>query len=358
MGMLDGLHMLFHLARGNRVAEDRQTTHTTIDDRPHRVLRRYGTLAQLDAARAAGAPAVLLIPPLAVSARCYDLAPGMSLVEHLLDTGRVPYVVDFGDMTYADRHLGFEDFFDDIVPGAILAVLDDHGCDEVDLVAWSIGGTIALMATAAHADLPVRSITGIGTPLDYSRIQPYPLAKQLTKPTGGKAVTLGLRSLGGIPAPLVRIAYRATAWQRELRKPQYIVRNADNLDALARMQVIDRFQETMPGYPGRVAEQMWENLIYRDEIASGVLRFGERTVDLTSIAAPIQLFGSHRDAIVSWPAAYHGVEIFTGSAHVEFATVETSHLGLLAGADAAAFTWPRIDDFLASLDRAVVTADA
>ncbi|WP_157108480.1 alpha/beta fold hydrolase [Aldersonia kunmingensis] len=358
MGMLDGLQMLLNLASGHRVAEDRQTTHTTIDDRTHRGLRRYGTAAQLDAARAVGTPPVLLVPPLAVSARCYDLAPDMSLVAHLLDTGRIPYVVDFGEMTYADRHLGFEHFFDDIVPGAIRAVLDDHGAGEVDLIGWSLGGTIALMTAAARADLPVRSITAIGTPLDYNRIAGYPLAKRLTKPTGGKAVTLALRATGGIPAPLVRIAYRATAWQRELRKPQYILRNAENLDALARMQVIDRFQETMPGYPGKVSEQMWENLIYRDEIARGVLQFGDRVVDLTSITAPIQLFGTHRDAIVSWPAVHHGVDLFAASERVEFTTVETSHLGLLAGTDASSFTWPRIGEFLASFDRVIAFADA
>lgn len=348
--MFDGVRTLYRLTRGERVAEDRPTPHVTIAEAPHRVLRRYGTDDDLAASRAAGNPPVLLVPPLAVSARCYDLAPDMSIVAFLLSAGRIPYVVDFGKMGYADRHLGFEDFFDDIVPQAIGRVLDDHQGTEVDVVAWSLGGTVAFLTAAAHPDLPIRSITAIGTPLDYSVIPPYPLVKTLTRPVGETPVRLALKALGGIPAPLVRTAYRASAWQRELRKPGYIMRNADNTEALARMQVIDWFQESMPGYPGKLAEQMWSNLIFRDEIASGVLNFDDRLVDITAIRVPIQLFGSHRDAIVSWAAAHHGVEIFDDSSQVHFTTVETSHLGLVAGSDATAQTWPRIAGFLAALD--------
>ena len=31
-------------------------------------------------------------------------------------------------------------------------------------------------------------------------------------------------------------------------------------------------------------------------------------------------------------------------------TVDASHLGLIAGSDAVAHTWPRIDEFLSGLD--------
>ncbi|AZG46521.1 alpha/beta hydrolase [Gordonia insulae] len=351
--MFDGVRTLYRLTRGERVAEDRPTPSTVIADGPHRHLRRCGTDDDLTKARSSGRTPVLLVPPLAVPARCYDLSPDMSVVAFLLSTGRIPYVVDFGEMGYADRHLGFEAFFDDIVPEAIGHVIADFdgGTGQVDIAAWSLGGTVAFLTVGAHPDLPVRSITGIGTPLNYSLVQPYPIVKRIVRPIGPAPVKYTLKAMGGIPGPLVRFAYRATAWERELKKPGYIMRNADNTEALARMQVIDWFQDALPGYPGRLAEQMWENLVYRDELAGGVLDFDGRRVDLTSIGVPIQLFGSHRDAIVSWAAARHGVEIFADSAEVHFSTVETSHLGLIAGSDASGQTWPRIDAFLSSLDR-------
>lgn len=356
MGLVDGVSTLVHLVRGGQIGERHETPHTLLVDAPHRQLRRYGTDEQLVDAMNTGRGPVLLIPPLAVSASCYDLASGLSLVAHLLATGRVPYVLDFGEMTRADRHLGFADFFDDIVPAAIAEVIEDfHGTGAdgqagLDLIAWSIGGTIGLLTLASNPGLPVRSLSAVGTPLNYDEVPPYPLVKTLMRPVGHRPVTVALRALGGIPAPLVRVAYRGTAWQRELKKPGYIIRNADDVDALTRMQAIDRFQATMPGYPGKVSEQMWENFIMRGELASGVLDFDGRTVDLSKVDVPVALFGSHRDAIVSWSAAHHGVELLTGSPRVEFTTVEASHLGLIAGSAAVEQTWPHIDRFLSDLD--------
>ncbi|MFE0750589.1 alpha/beta hydrolase [Gordonia sp. NPDC058843] len=366
MGGFDGVATLVHLARGGEIGESHETPYTLIADGPHRTLRRYGTDDEVIAAVGSGHRPVLLIPPLAVSTACYDLAEGLSVVQFLLSTGRVPYVLDFGDMTRADRHLGFADFFDDIVPEAVAAtVADFHGnadhpekekspdSAKVDLLAWSIGGTISLLTAAADPELPLASVVAVGTPLDYAKVPPYPLVKALMRPVGTTPVKLALRALGGIPAPLVRLAYRGTAWQRELKKPGYILRNADDTEALARMKAIDRFQATMPGYPGTVSEQMWENFIMRGELADGVLDFGGRVVNLADVAVPVALFGSHRDAIVSWAAAHHGVELLSGSPRVEFTTVETSHLGLIAGSAAVEHTWPRIDEFLTSLDARV-----
>lgn len=355
MAGLDGVAKLLHLARGGQVGEPHETPNTVLEDASHRQLRRYGSVGQLTSARRSSQRPVLLVPPLAVSTDCYDLASGLSVVEYLLSTGRVPYVLDFGDMTRDDRHLGFADFFADIVPGAIAATLADFDDGTtsgggVDLLSWSLGGTISFLTVAADPALPVRSITAVGTPLDYDRVPPYPLVKTLMRPLGPKPVSLALRALGGIPALLVRTAYRGTAWQRELKKPGYIIRNADDTEALTRMKAIDRFQDTMPGYPGKASEEMWEKFIMHGDLARGVLTFDDVTVELSKVAVPVQLFGSHRDAIVSWEAAHHGVDLFTGSPRVEFTTVETSHLGLIAGSAAVAETWPRIDEFLSSLD--------
>ncbi|GAC50095.1 alpha/beta hydrolase [Gordonia aichiensis] len=346
---------LARLLAGHQVAPDVESPHVTLVDDPQRTLRRYGSDGQFAAARASGRPPILLVPPLAVPARCYDLGPGQSAVEHLLAAGRIPYVVDFGDVGQAHRHVGFETYIDDIVPQAIDRVLADYsGTGEaagvLDVAAWSLGGTVSLLMAAAHPDLPVRSITAIGTPLDYDAVSPYPLVKQVMQPVGGVPITASLKVMGGIPAPLVRIAYRALAADRELKKPLYIMRNADDHEALARMQVIDRFQNAMPGYAGKVSLQMWENFVYRGELASGVVDFDGRIIDLRTLRKPVQLFGSHRDAIASWDAAHHGVELLEGSSDVHFETVETSHLGLIAGDAASEQTWPRVEQFLDELD--------
>ncbi|MEZ5211519.1 alpha/beta hydrolase [Gordonia sp. (in: high G+C Gram-positive bacteria)] len=328
------------------------TESVVLSDRPHARLLRYGTADQLGAAREAGAVPVLLVPPLAVPASCYDLAPGNSVVEFLLASGTIPYVIDFGDVGRAERGLGFEDYFDTLIPRAIGEVVDDFRGpgDALDLMAWSLGGTLSFLTAAHDRSLPIRSVISVGTPLDYMQIPPYPLVRQLLGPTGGRPATYALRAMAGIPAPIVRTVYRGFAWQRELTKPWYILANLGDTEALARMQVIDRFQRSLPGYPGKVAEQMLVNFVIRDEVSRGLLQFDDVTVDLTSITAPVFMVGSPRDPIAPYGAVRHGEELFSSSARVEFHTVTSSHLGLLTGPDAAEHTWPAIATFRARLD--------
>lgn len=349
------------LATLARVLRDELAPHTrsesvVLSDRPHATLLRYGSAEQLTAARENGAVPVLLVPPLAVPASCYDLAPGAepgnSVVEFLLSTGTVPYVIDFGDVGRAERGLGFEDYFDTFVPRAIGEVIDDFrgSGDAVDLMAWSLGGTISFMTAAHDRNLPIRSIISVGTPLNYLKIPPYPLVRKIFGPTGGRPATYVLRALAGIPAPIVRTVYRGFAWERELKKPWFILSNLDDTEALERMQVIDRFQRSLPGYPGKVSEQMLVNFVVRDEVSRGRLEFDDHTVDLTTITAPVFMVGSPRDAIAPYAAVKHGEKLFTSSSHVEFHTVPTSHLGLLTGPAAAEHTWPAIAAFRAKLD--------
>ena len=350
---------LLRLTVGGGIRPPVQTPHTTLHTQRHQVLRRYGDLTDLTRSRSDGGVPVLLLPPLAAPAACYDLDPDHSYVAHLLRQGRIPYVVDYGEMDRSDRGLGFEGFTDDIVPNAIARVLADFDgpTGRLDVVAWSLGGTVALLTLAADPGLPIRSITAIGTPLNYGLVPPYPLVRQLTGKTGPRPVTATLSALRGIPAPLVQIAYRGTAWQRELKKPWFIINNLSETETLARMEVVNRFQRRFPGYPGRLSEQMWEQFIYHDELAGGVVNFGDRRIDLTTIKVPVQLFGSHRDVIVPWAAARHGVELLAESPQVHFTTVETSHLGLIAGPEAKAQTWPRIDAFHAALADAPIAND-
>lgn len=338
---------LWALTLGDGIAESVRTEHTVLFDDEHRGLRRYGEPS---------GPPVLLVPPIAAPATCYDLSEEFSLVRHLREQGRTPYIVDFGEIGYRDRGLGFDDFVGDIIPQAIERVCVDAGHERVDLVAWSLGGTLSLLTAAAagqRGETTIRSVTAIATPLDYDALLGYREARALMRPTGGAAPLVPLRLLGGIPAPIVQIAYRATSWQRELRKPLFILQNLLNTETLTRMEVINRFQRTFPGYPGRLTEQMWEQFIYLNRLRRGRVTFGSTEIDLAYIDVPVQLFGSHRDALCSWAAARHGVDLLTGSPRVEFETVESSHLGLLAGPDAVAYTWPALDEFLASVDDAV-----
>ena len=138
-----------------------------------------------------GGTPVLLVPPLGAPDFAYDLRRGCSLVEHLLDGGRVVYLVDYGNITFADRRRGMEDWVDDVVPWAARGT-----GGRVHLVAWSLGGIFALLAVAAAAQagdrLPVDTVTAIGSPIDISAVPLVAPLRPLAVATGGRGLSLAL----------------------------------------------------------------------------------------------------------------------------------------------------------------------
>lgn len=312
-----------------------------IYDEPHRRLLRYRRDTP-----ATGNP-VLLVPPLAVTISCYDLRPGQSLARFLLELGREVYVLDYGEIGYADRHLGFEEWVDDIVPTAIGRIGAEHAAP-VEVIGWSFGGTMSLLTAAAHPDLPIASLTAVGTPFDQRRNGQISLARQLGRLTGGREVTLPVRLAGGVPKYAVRAGFRVQSFDRELTKPWYIARNIADTEALARMQAVDRFMDEMPGYPGRFYRQAHRQLIVRNEMWRGTVHLGpNHAVELAKVTGPVLLVGGTRDKLASAASVAAGTEVLTG-AEVRFVEVDGSHLGIIAGPGAPTSTWAAIAEFLGS----------
>ncbi|MGO4614827.1 alpha/beta fold hydrolase [Nocardia sp. 2YAB30] len=332
------------LTFGSGIQEPDPTPSTVLWDQPHRRLRRFEVA---DGGAAGGDAAVLLVPPLAAPATCFDLRPDQSLARFLLETGHCPYVIDYGEITFDDRRMGFEDWIDDILPEAVLRASADRDGRPVDLVGWSIGGTLALLTAAAHPELPIRSIAAVGAPLDYDKMTGMPQLRAVAKLTGGLATSTVIRAVGGVPATLTRIGYKITAWDRELTRPWFVASNLARTEALARMETIDRFMAEMPGYPGRFYNQLWGRLILNNDIGRGVVRLGARRIELAKVTASVLLVGGPADVITPAAAVEAGIGTLTGAATVRYETAPGSHLGILAGPTARDTTWSYLEKFLA-----------
>lgn len=329
------------LTFGPGIEPAQPTVSEVVYEQPHRLLKRFG-----DTDQQGGVP-VLLVPPLAAPATCFDLRPDQSLATFLLETGRTPYVIDYGDMGYADRNLGFEDWIDDILPTAIRRVSEDNGGKPIDVVCWCLGGTLTLLTASAHPDLPIRSISTVATPIDYEKLPSVYLLRQLSRLTGGHIVGTSTKLMGGLPAPIVQLSFRATAWSRELKKPMFIAQNLSNTPTLARMETIERFMGQMPGYPGRFYQQLWSRIIVRNDLAkAGGIKLGKRHIRFADLKVPVLAVAGSEDAITSVAAAKHLKTVLTGAPSVRFEVEPGSHLGVLTGPGARETTWVHIDGFL------------
>lgn len=223
------------------VADLRPVPRVLIDQGPNRsVYRMTGT----GGAAPEGQP-VLLVPPLAAPALCFDLRRGCSLAERLVAGGRRTYLVDYGNVAFADRRLGVEHWIDEVLPRAIRKVSSDAGGRPVHLVAWCLGGIFSLLTAADRSDLPIESITTIASPFDFTAIPLVAPFRPLIEATGGHLLTPFYRLLGGAPSYLVSRVFRATGLNKEITKPLAILRNLDDREFLAQIEAVDHFMDNM-----------------------------------------------------------------------------------------------------------------
>src|SRR5256714_11137628 len=140
------------IVRGG-LAELRRTPAAIIEEAPQCTVYRY-LVADEAACRALP---VLLVPPLAAPTLCFDLRRGCSLAQHLLALGHPTYLVEYGEIGYADRDLGLEHWVEDVIPTAVRRVSEDSGGAPVQIVGWCLGGIMSLLAEAGGSAPPVNS---------------------------------------------------------------------------------------------------------------------------------------------------------------------------------------------------------
>jgi polyhydroxyalkanoate synthase len=336
---------LFDATVRGGVADTRRMPSALIDEGPQRRVHRYLPLGR--AGRPSRALPVLLVPPLAAPAICFDLRRECSLAEHMLRQGHETYLVDYGPVRFGDRSLGLEHWIEDVIPNAVRAVSEDAGGRPVQLVGWCLGGILALLAHAADPSLPIASAALVASPFDFSRVPLVAPLRPIAAVTQGQLVTQLYRLLGGAPAPLVKRGYQLAGIDKYVMKPWTILSNLNDRELLAQIEAVDIFMDSMHAYPGRTFGQLYHRFFRSNDLADGRLALSDRTVELAEVTVPVLAIAGHGDGIAPVAACHHVGELLVSAPAVQLETAPGGHLGVLTGRAARRTTWPLLDRFLA-----------
>src|SRR3954453_23439380 len=256
---------------GPGLADRTPTPSSVVDSGPQRTVRRY----RLPRAPTAHSP-VLLVPPLAAPARCFDLRRGCSVAEHLISLGYPTYLVDYGPIGFGDRQLGLEHWVEDVIPRAVETVRADAGGDcEVQVVGWGLGGIMSLLSVARDDALPVSSIALIASPFDFAKVRTAAPIRRLAELTGGRVVTALYTALCGAPAPLVSLGFQLTALDKRVTKPLVLLRNLGDRELLAHIEAVDDYMANMLAYPGRTFAQIYHRFFRINDLADGRIELSD-----------------------------------------------------------------------------------
>lgn len=324
------------------LADLRPMPRTLIDDGPLREVYHY---RPHKTTRETGDP-VLLVTPLAAPAICFDLRRGCSLVEHLVQQGRPTYLVEYGQISFKNRGLGIEHWVEEVIPEAVKAVSEHAGGRPVHLVGWSLGGIFATLVAADRTDLPIASLTVLGSPFDVEKVPLVAPLRPILRLTDGGVVTQLYRLLGGAPRPLVRRAFQLSSGTKIITKPLATLQHLDDTEWLAQIEAVDHFTRNMIAYPGRSFGQLYHRMLKDNQLLTGRVEISGREVDVATVKAPVLVFAGNTDGIAPINAVRALVGLLKGAHEVRFEIVPGGHLGMLTGRAARTTTWVVLDEWL------------
>jgi polyhydroxyalkanoate synthase len=331
-------------ATGGSFVDVGATPHHTVWSRHTIELWRY------ESERRSASPPVLLVPSLVNRSYIFDLHPGNSFVERLLEAELDVFLLDWGSPQEADAHNTLETYIDQCLPAAISAVTAETGSEEASVVGYCMGGILALLYAAGYRSAGVRNLVCLGTPVDFDAMG---LLVAMVR-EGRLEIGEILDEAGNVPGEVVRRLI-------QLRRPTGTLVTYANLwenlwsDAyVGGYQAMARWVRDAVPLPGALAEQITALLVRDNALMSGRVTLGGRELELSSIDVPFLSVIAEHDDIVPLAAA-SPLAGLVGGPNAEDLRLPSGHIALVAGRRAATTTIPHIIDWIRRTSERVQT---
>lgn len=285
-------------------------------------------------------PPLLIVFSLISRSYVLDLSPGNSFVEHLVDAGFDVYLLDWGEPDERDAANRLEDYTDDYLPVAIERVRQLSGAERINLLGYCFGGVLTLLHAAHHPRSPLRSLTVMATPIDFSQLGP--MADMMPS---AAAVDALVDADGNVPPGVVRQGFRVLAPTGEVTTYVNLWEKLWSDEYVAAHQAMSGWGNDHVPFPGAAARQTADMLVKDNGMMTDRLMLGGDRVHLSDITVPFLAVLAGRDHIVPEASAEPVVDL-VGSTDKHLLRLKGGHIGLVVGRTAAKTTIPTIIDFL------------
>ena len=326
---------------GEGTEDSRRLASKVIHESDKCEVRRYQTTASSKPGAVGGASPVLLVPPVGSSSASFDIGPGHSLAEYLLNAGHAVYVCDYGVSGKKKKDLGLDFWATKALPKAIKAVSKDNNGEKVAVVGWSLGGVMAMFTAAADPQLPIASVATIASPFDFSRVAELDRVRLQEIANDGTLSSL-IRVLGVVPEKLNSIAF---SWM-----PNAGLGGPNLVDESAQIEAIDAMIDRIEASPGRTFAQMYHAFISANKFNESGVKVGKgKRISLSSVQAPVMHVFGESDLIFAPKQKWQKLaDLLPNAAEVRLEIAPGGHLGVLAGVESTNVSWRVLTSFLAA----------
>ncbi len=285
---------------------------------------------------------VLCVPPLMVKPFVFDLLPGRSLIQYLLERGFDVFLVDFGEPDAADAFVTLDDYVLDWLPTACRETCRVAASRELSVIGYCMGGLFGLMYLGVSGDRMVRNLITIGAPLDVSKMGVF---AWVAKVAGGQVEGLAKRA-GNVPGGLSSAVFRLLTPAKNVTRYADLFMNMWDREYVNGFDAMNQWVSQFIDYPQAAFRQFVRDFARQNQLVRGQMRFGGRPADLARVRANLLAFAGRTDQIAPAAAVRAQVEV-VGSRDVSFRLVPGGHMGIFAGHSAAKLVWQPLVEWLA-----------
>jgi len=275
----------------------------------------------------------------------FDLAPGRSYVEYMVDQGFDMYLLDWGAPGPEDQAITFDDYVTEYLSRAVRKVVRVSGADEISLLGYCLGATLVTVYAAHYPDAPIRNLILLTAPLDFSSSPEGSMAMWLEEERLDVDRIIG--AFGNVPGELIRF------WAKLLKPVENFVgayvnvwKNLDDEQAVQGWQAINRWVEDVIPFAGSAFRQFVLDYVRGNELIQGRHEVKGQRVDLAKIHAPLLNIVAQYDHLVAQSQSESIMDLVS-SEDQELRVIPSTHVGIMASGRARYKLWPDLVEWLA-----------
>ena len=287
-------------------------------------------------------PAVLLVPPLGVHWYIFDFNKNHSFVNTLIKNGFEVFIIDFGIPDKTGRWMKIDDYSEDFIHAAVKEIVKTTKNKKITLIGYCMGGILSVIYATGNGKKYVKNIITIGTPYDFSKLQPFAfIAKKLKR-----EILLLTNIIGNIPPKILELTFSSVSVHSlfKLGFKKSITKKEDAAFFVKNMESSNKIREFIP-YPGGVVKQLIDLLLCKNLFFKEELKISGRTVKLSEINVPMLLLSGKDDNLAPPESIIPAISLLK-NADCRISINPGGHISVMTGRLAADSTWKSIVQWL------------
>ncbi|MFT4975465.1 MAG: polyhydroxyalkanoate synthase [Myxococcota bacterium] len=289
-----------------------------------------------------GAPPVVVVPSMINRASICDLEPDRSLVGGLAQRGHRVYLLDWGCPGPEDAEQTVAHVLLNLFDRAVRRACRDAGSEQVFLLGYCQGGTLAGMYTALRPQR-VRGLAVFNAPFLFSeagRFHDFVAPEVFDVDTAIDPSRL-------MPTDVMKVGFKLLDPMGNWTRFIALDKAAEDPARLARTLARERWLEENIPMPGAFAQEFIRNAYQEDRLMRGGWVVAGEEIRLSDITCPVLCCAAERDFIAPKESVLPLADA-VGSTDTRAEVLPTGHIGVVVGSFGPRVFYPLLDEWFRS----------